>query len=120
MAFKVGDKFIVEIESVDTDECGKESYKIKGFQKLHFSEFKLRNLERVTDEDHILEVGDIVYHPISDGKYIIINIKTFPDGEPLYMVMSCLNGTVMENVEAKELNFTGDNVDLSKTFKRYK
>lgn len=117
--FKIGDKFIIEIESVDTDDYGKPSYKIKGFQKLHMSEFKLRSLERLTDKDHVLEVGDIVTHVNADGKYMIIKIEQESYGT-LYTIMSLDGSSVSNAIFESELEFTGDHVDIAEMLSQYR
>ena len=47
---KVGDKFVIEIDSVMTNKNGK-LYGIKGFKSLVFDEHGLDKLERVCDRD---------------------------------------------------------------------
>lgn len=58
MAYKVGDKFIIEIDSVMTNKNG-TLYGIKGFKSLVFDEYGLEQLERIPGK-YEYHVGDEV------------------------------------------------------------
>lgn len=49
MAYKVGDKFVIEIDSVMTNKKG-NLYGVKGFKTLVFDEYGLEQLERIPGE----------------------------------------------------------------------
>lgn len=58
MAYKIGDKFVIEIDSVMTNKNG-TSYGIKGFKSLVFDEYGLEQLERIPGK-YEYHVGDEV------------------------------------------------------------
>ena len=59
MAYKTGDKFVIEIDSVMTNKNG-TLYGIKGFKALVFDDFGLEQLERIPGKFEY-HVGDEVY-----------------------------------------------------------
>lgn len=61
MAYKIGDKFIIEIDSVMTNKNG-TLYGIKEFKSLVFDDYGLEQLEKLekTKEDCCFKIGDIV------------------------------------------------------------
>jgi hypothetical protein len=59
MAYKIGDKFVIEIDSVMTNKNG-TSYGIKGFEPLLLKEYDLERLERIPGKFEY-RVGDEVY-----------------------------------------------------------
>ena len=58
MAYKTGDKFVIEIDSVMINKHG-TSYGIKGFEPLLLKEYDLERLERIPGENEF-RVGDII------------------------------------------------------------
>lgn len=70
MAYKVGDKFVIEIDSVMTNKKG-NLYGIKGFKSLVFDDYGLEQLERIPDDDDCIKVGDVVVSD-STGSYAIV------------------------------------------------
>lgn len=59
MAYKIGDKFAIEIDSVMTSK-NETLYGIKGFKSLVFDEYGLEQLERIPGKFEY-HVGDEVY-----------------------------------------------------------
>lgn len=59
MAYKIGDKFVIEIDSVMTNKKG-TLYGIKGFKSLVFDDYGLEQLERIPGKFEY-RVGDEVY-----------------------------------------------------------
>lgn len=59
MAYKIGDKFVIEIDSVMTNKNG-TLYGIKGFKSLVFDEYGLEQLDRIPGK-YEYNVGDEVY-----------------------------------------------------------
>lgn len=58
MAYKIGDKFVIEIDSVMTNKKG-NLYGIKGFKTLTFDDYGLEQLERIPGK-YEYHVGDEV------------------------------------------------------------
>lgn len=58
MAYKIGDKFVMEIDAVITNKHG-TLYGIKGFEPLTFNDHDLNRLEKISDENEF-HVGDII------------------------------------------------------------
>lgn len=58
MAYKIGDKFVIEIDSVMTNKNG-TLYGIKGFKSLVFDDYGLEQLERIPGKFEY-RVGDEV------------------------------------------------------------
>ena len=58
MAYKIGDKFVIEIDSVMTNKNG-TLYGIKGFKSLVFDEYGLEQLEKIPSKFEYC-VGDEV------------------------------------------------------------
>lgn len=88
MAYKTGDKFIIEIDSVMTNKKG-TLYGIKGFKSLVFDEYGLEQLEKVPSKDEVpskddcLKVGDVVVSD-STGSYAIVTRVS--DDDWLYLL----------------------------------
>lgn len=80
MGYKVGDRFIIEIDSVMTNKHG-TLYGIKGFNSLVFDGEGLRRLQKVPCTNEII-VGviypiDLYNKGVKDGERITVeNIKT--------------------------------------------
>lgn len=51
--YKVGDKFLIEIQEVLTTQSDKNIYSIKGFETLTFNDDGLNKLERATNKTDI-------------------------------------------------------------------
>lgn len=87
MAYKTGDKFVIEIDSVMTNKKG-NLYGIKGFKVLVFDDYGLEQLEKVPSKDEVpskddcLKVGDVVFND-STGSYAIV---TRADDDCLYLL----------------------------------
>lgn len=66
MAYKIGDKFVIEIDSVMINKHG-TSYGIKGFEPLLLKEYDLERLERIPGENEF-RVGDIIRYRSGMGR----------------------------------------------------
>lgn len=84
------------------------------------SEFKLRNLERLTDKDHVLEVGDIVTHVNADGRFVIVGTELDEGPDSLYTLIGIDGCGLMSHIWADELTFTGDHVDIAEMLSQYR
>lgn len=82
MAYKIGDKFVIEIDSVMTNKKG-NLYGIKGFKALVFDDYGLEQLEQMQDEDDCIKVGDVVVND-STGSYAIV---TRVDGDDWFYLL---------------------------------
>lgn len=70
MAYKIGDKFVIEIDSVMTNKKG-TLYGIKGFKSLVFDEYGLEQLERIPKEDDCIKAGDVVFNDSTESYAIV-------------------------------------------------
>lgn len=70
MAYKTGDKFVIEIDSVMTNKNG-NLYGIKGFKTLVFDDYGLEQLERISDDDDCIKVGDVVFNDSTESYAIV-------------------------------------------------
>ena len=71
MAYKTGDKFVIEIDSVMTNKKG-NLYGIKGFKTLTFGDYGLEQLERIPGENKF-RVGDEISSIAGSGVITRIN-----------------------------------------------
>ena len=124
--YKVGDKFIIEIEKVyesslkgiDVFEDMEEPlYKIKGFNSLVFDKNGLDRLEEVADKKNgittdNIRVGDMVQAYIDNTKAIILDKEDIDENEwTVYTENGCVE-TWFES-DFKKIN---KKVDLDKLF----
>ena len=124
--YKVGDKFIIEIEKVyesslkgiDVFEDMEEPlYKIKGFNSLVFDKNGLDRLEEVADKKNgittdNIRVGDMVQDYIDNTKAIILDKEDIDENEwTVYTKNGCVE-TWFES-DFKKIN---KKVDLDKLF----
>lgn len=76
MAYKIGDKFVIEIDSVMTNKKG-TLYGINGFKSMVFTDCELEQLERIPDKFEY-HVGDEVYSTQGHSrKGVISNVTDY-------------------------------------------
>ena len=124
--YKVGDKFIIEIEKIyesslkgiDVFEDMEEPlYKIKGFNSLVFDKNGLDRLEEVADKKNgittdNIRVGDMVQDYIDNTKAIILDKEDIDENEwTVYTENGCVETWFESNF--KKIN---KKVDLYKLF----
>jgi hypothetical protein len=73
MAYKIGDKFVIEIDSVMTNKNG-TLYGIKGFKSLVFDDYGLEQLERIPGEDDCIKVGDVVFSDATGDHAVVTRV----------------------------------------------
>lgn len=114
----IGDKYIIEIDSVMTNKKGK-LYGIKGFRTLTFDEYGLGQLRKVKyeGEDTVFAIGDEVYTSLDrDGNYLDVGIVTQPircgiDNE---MIVMSRTGAIYGCYDKSKWHKTGRHFDLDK------
>ena len=118
MAYKTGDKFVIEIDSVMTNKNG-TLYGIKGFKSLVFDDYGLEQLERIPGENEF-RVGDIIRFKhgvgrlgtitrVSNGMLSILwntgEVETWIDTDPSPFVRTGLiNSKILEWVSNNDRN----------------
>lgn len=100
MKYKVGDKFIVEIE--ETADCNCEPwrlYKIKGFNSLVFDDFGLDKLKKQDDE--IFELKDLVN--VREENIMNLNQKLKKKSEDLayWKILNAVKESQIEDLKKK-------------------
>jgi hypothetical protein len=73
MAYKTGDKFVIEIDSVMTNKKG-TLYGIKGFKSLVFDDYGLEQLEKIRDDDRSFKVGDVVHCRTTESYAVVTKV----------------------------------------------
>ena len=73
MAYKTGDKFVIEIDSVMTNKNG-TLYGIKGFKSLVFDDYGLEQLEKIRDDDRSFKVGDVVHCRTTESYAVVTKV----------------------------------------------
>ena len=123
--YKVGDKFIIEIEKIyesslkgiDVFEDMEEPlYKIKGFNSLVFDTNGLDRLEEVADKKNYVAtenicVGDVV--TVGDGDIKFICTKDNASGDYSKCHLLSNDGSVWEDCNKSDCKKTGKRVNIS-------
>lgn len=123
--YKVGDKFIIEIEKIyesSLKEIGvfeditEPLYKIKGFNSLVFDKNGLDRLEEVPDKKNYIAtenicVGDIVTVCNGDIKFVCTKDNTSGDYSRCHLMAN--DGSVWENCKKYDCKKTGKRVNIS-------
>ena len=122
--YKVGDKFIIEIEKIyesslkgiDVFEDMEEPlYKIKGFNSLVFDKNGLDRLEEVADKKNFIaseniRVGDVVTVGDGDIKFICTKDNASGDYSKCHLLSS--DGSVWEDCKKSDCKKVGKNVKI--------
>ena len=122
--YKVGDKFIIEIEKIYEsslkgidvfEDMTEPLYKIKGFNSLMFDKNGLDRLEEVADKKNYIAtenicVGDVV--AVGGGDIKFICTKDNANGDYSKCHLLCSDGSVWENCKKSECKKVGKNVKI--------
>ena len=122
--YKVGDKFIIEIEKIYEsslkgidvlEDMTEPLYKIKGFNSLVFDKNGLDRLEKVADKKNGIAqenicVGDIV--TIGDGDIKFVCTKDNANGDYSKCHLLSNDGSVWEDCKKSNCNKTGKRVNI--------
>lgn len=111
MGYKVGDKFVIEIEDIVDGGGG---YKIKGFKNLVLSEYKLRVLDNQGEGKHVLEPGDIVFEDGFSGKYVVTGVFSH------FCTIMNPGDFSTYRVSESSLIYAGEHINLDEIFGRYR
>ena len=123
--YKVGDKFIIEIEKIYEsslkgidvfEDITEPLYKIKGFNSLVFDKNGLDKLEEVADKKNYVTtenvcVGDVV--TIGDGDIKFVCTKDNASGDYSKCHLLSNDGSVWEDCKKSDCKKTGKRVNIS-------
>ena len=122
--YKVGDKFIIEIEKIYEsslkgidvfEDITEPLYKIKGFNSLVFDKNGLDKLEEVADKKNFItseniRVGDVVTVGDGDIKFICTKDNASGDYSKCHLLSS--DGSVWEDCIKSDCKKVGKNVKI--------